>query len=262
MSSLHDWLNWISTALRCFEDLPWDYFERTCFKRPLRNLPGCLPTIFLNASLCPLTHLHEIKFQRVWAAGASWMGFDFAVLLKASSLHPRALRVRVRVGVWGWVCVCTCTIQSISQGDSNSSPYWTLKLFRTWKPPSMIWLFNCRQALGSLHAQVMRDTCPQSIVGKQSETNRLEAEGKHDAEKGPTTAEVVKLMEWIGMIYWQIISFDWAGGCGKVWGQVVGQGMAARNLQKHGQITRSWHKRHHETIWKMLRKMGFVSFCL
>ena len=32
------------------------------------------------------------------------MGFDFAVLLKASSLHPRALRVRV--GVWGWVCVC------------------------------------------------------------------------------------------------------------------------------------------------------------
>ena len=41
------------------------------------------------------------------------MGFDFAVLLKASPLHPRALRVRVRVGVWGWVCVCVYMYNTI-----------------------------------------------------------------------------------------------------------------------------------------------------
>lgn len=64
------------------------------------------------------------------------------------------------------------------------------------------------------------------------------------------------------MIYWQVISFDWAGGCGKVWGQVVGQGMAARNLRKQGQITRSWHKRHHETIWKNAWAQNGVRFIL
>ena len=90
----------------------------------------------------------------------------------------------------------------------------------------MIWPLFLQTSFGKgLHAQVMRDICPQSIVEKQSETNRLEAKEKHDAEQSPTTTgEVVKLK--------QIISFDWAGSCGTVWGQVVGQGKGSRESTK------------------------------
>ena len=209
-------------------------------------------------SKCILMPPHASPWNQIPKGLGSWSkldGFRFCSpsegFSPASACAPCACACGC-VGVG--VCVCICTIQSISQGDSNSSPYWTLKLFRTWKPPSMIWLFNCRQALGSLHAQVMRDTCPQSIVGKQSETNRLEAEGKHDAEKGPTTAEVEKLMEWIGMIYYDILAnhFIWLG-----WGlwKSLGTSCWPRNGSKISAKTGSNYKIMAQTSsWNNLEK--------